>query len=95
MHAQGFFPPLLTYIPAVPGVREAAPPAAVPPLALDIYSQLLQTQAAAMTTLVERVRALQGGMPLDAAALQQRKADIAAGTAVTADNLADRLAEVL
>lgn len=47
-----------------------------------------------MATLVERVRALQGGLPLDAAALLQRKADIAAGTAVTADNLADRLTVV-
>ncbi len=47
-----------------------------------------------MATLVERVRALQGGLPLDAEALAARKADIASGAAVTADNLADRLTQV-
>ena len=29
-----------------------------------------------MATLVERVRALQGGLPLDAAALKQRKVHV-------------------
>lgn len=47
-----------------------------------------------MATLVERVQALQGGLPPDLAAVAQRKVEVAAGTAVTADNLADRLTEV-
>ena len=46
------------------------------------------------TTLVERMRALQGGLPLDAMALAQRRVVVAAGAAVTADNLAERLTQV-
>ena len=48
----------------------------------------------AASTLVQRVRALQGGLPFDEAAVAARREDIAAGTAITGDNLAERLSEV-
>lgn len=47
-----------------------------------------------MATLVERVRALQGGLPMNAQALAARRADVASGAAMTADNLAERLTKV-